>query len=131
MNTKLLYIIFVIALFIGICTVFMAVANAKNINLFNSKKQSITVTLKNEAEIEKSKTAILKIPQIKIIKTQYRDEEWSKMVNKMDLPKMENPFKNEFIIKIKKNANKNEICKQIGEMNFVEKIECYQDKSKL
>ena len=123
MNSKLLYLIFIIVLLTG-ATIFITIAEAENLNLFCSKKQSIIVTLKNEAEIEKSKAAILKIPQVKITKIKYRDEEWSKMVNKMDLPNMENPFKNEFIIKISKNTDTDDILNKMKEMGFVEKVEC-------
>ena len=68
------------------------------------------------------KKKISKIPQVKITNVQYRDKEWSKMVNKMDLPKMENPFKNEVTLKTKRNADINEIYNKIKEMNFVEDI---------
>ena len=83
--------------------------------------------MKNDANIDTSRDKISQIPHIRIIKTTYRDKEWSKMVNKMDLPKMENPFKNEFIIHINKNADINEIYNQIKEMDFVENIEIISD----
>ena len=123
MNYKSLCLVFAIVLFIGI---FATVAYAKGSNIFYSK-QNILVTLKNEAEIEKSKIAILKIPQIKIVNIKYRDKEWSKMVNKMDLPKMENPFKNEFTLKTNKNADTNDILNKIKQMDFVEKVEYLSD----
>lgn len=127
MNNKLI-VIFIF--FTVIFAAFITVANAKNFNLLGSNKQNIIVTLKNEADIDKSKGEISKIPQIKIIKITYRDKEWSKMVNKYDLPKMENPFKNEFTVKVNKNANTDEILKKIKEMSFVEKVEFLSDKEK-
>ena len=118
MNNKLLLIILLASIF----TVFATVVYAKNSNLLCSKKQKLIVTLKNEAIVNKSRDKILEIPHIKIIKTTYRDKEWSKMVNKMDLPKMENPFKNEFLIKINKKGNADEIYNKINNMDFVESV---------
>ena len=126
MNIKMMSAVTIIILCICI---FATVVYAKGSSLF-SKRPNIIVTLKNEADIEKSKTAILQIPQIKIIKTIYRDEEWSRMVNKMDLPKMDNPFKNEFIIRLNKNADKDEIFNKIKDMSFVEKVEDESDTGK-
>lgn len=120
MNNKLLItILAAVILFSGIFTVFITVVNAKNC----SKAQNLTVTMKNETDMDKAKKEISKLPKIKIIKITDRTKEWSRMVNKMDLPKMENPFKNEFVIKTKKNANIDEIYNQIKEMDFVENIE--------
>ena len=120
MNNKILSVILIIVLFAGI---FTAVASAKNLNFLCSKKESITVTLKNDAKMDAAKDEISKIPQIKIIDIKYRDKEWSKMVNKMDLPRMENPFKNEFTLMPNKNANIKEISDKINGMDFVEKVE--------
>ena len=127
MNNKLLFIIITIILFVSIFTVLTTVVNAKSLNLFCVKKQNLIIILKDEADIEKSKTAISKIPKIKITKIQDRNKEWSRMVNKMDLPKMENPFKNEFTVKIKKKANTDEIYNKIKEMNFVEDVKYLYD----
>ena len=127
MKNKLLSAAAIIILLTGILTVFISMANAKNLNLLCSKKQNIVVILKNEANIDTSKDEISKIPQIRIINIQYRDKEWSKMVNKMDLPNMENPFKNELTIKINKKANINDICNKIKEMNFVESVKYDSD----
>ena len=128
MNSKILSIVGVIVLLVGICTVFITVVNAKGLNLLCSKKQSMLITLKNDAKMDIAKEKISKIPHVKITKIQYRDKEWSKMVNKMDLPKMDNPFKNEFTLKISKKADINEIYKKITEMDFVEKVEDISDK---
>ena len=128
MNNKLISLIGIAVLFIGIFTVFATVVNAKSLNLLCSKKQKLKIILKNEANIDISKDKISKIPNIKIIKITYRDEEWSRMVNKMDLPKMENPFKNEFIIKMNKKANTDEIYNKIKEMDFVESAGYVFDK---
>ena len=123
MNNKLLLIILVIIMFIGAFTVFITVANAKNLNFLCSKKQNITVTLKNETNLEKAKDKILEIPQIKITKITDRNEEWSKHVNKYDdLPNIQNPYKNIFIIKTNKKANVYEILSKIKEMDFVEDV---------
>lgn len=122
MNNKIIFAITIFVMFACISGVFIAVANAKGLNLLCFKKYNIKVTLKNEAEIEKSKEVILKIPEVKIIRIQYRDKEWSKMVNKYDLPNMENPFKNEMYIKANKNANIEEIFNKIKDMSFVEDI---------
>ena len=127
MNNKLLSLVAIIVLLAGLFTVFITVANAENLNLLHSKKQYILVTLKNEADINKSKERILKIPKIKVINIKDRDKEWSKMVNKYDLPNMENPFKNELTIKTNKNADINEVYNQIKEMNFIEKVELTSD----
>lgn len=106
--------------------------NAQNFKfLLPTNENKIIVTLKNEVNIDKSKSKISEIPNIKIIKTVYRDEEWSKKVNKYDLPNMENPFKNEFIIKVNKNADMYEIYNKIKEMSFVEKIEYNSNKLSL
>ena len=121
MTNKLTLYVVTIAIFAGMFAVFVAV-NAKSLNLFCLKKQNIVITLKNDADIDASKDIISKIPHIKIINITYRDKEWSKMVNKMDLPKMENPFKNEFVVKTKKNANTDEIFGKIKAMEFVEKV---------
>ena len=45
------------------------------------------------------------------------------MVNKYDLPNMENPFKNEITIKINKNANVNEIYNKLKETDFIENVQ--------
>ena len=120
MNSKLIYSI--VILLIGIFTIYTAIANAQGLNFLCFKKQNLIVTLKNDADIIKSKEAILKIPQIKVINIKYRDKEWSKKVNKYDLPNMENPFKNEFTVKVNKNTNIDEIYNQIKEMDFVEAV---------
>ena len=127
MNNKLLSLVTIIVLLAGLFTVFITVANAENLNLLHSKNQYILVTLKNEADIEKAKTKILEIPKIKILKITDRNKEWSKHVNKYDLPNMENPFKNELTIKANKNKDINEVYNQIKEMNFVEKVEFTSD----
>ena len=124
MNNRLLFLFAIIALFSTIFAVF-----AKGINIEDiTKKQEIIITLKNEANIEIPKNKILEIPHVKIISTKYRDKEWSKMVNKYDLPNMENPFKNEFIIKTNKNADITEIYNKIKDMDFVETIEYVFEK---
>lgn len=128
MNNKLVFIIIIIVIFVSIFTVFATVAKANN--LFSANKQNIIIILKNDADINVAKDKILKIPQIKITKITYRDKEWSKMVNKMDLPNMENPFKNEFTVKFKRNSNINEILNKIKEMDFVENVK-YDSDTKL
>ena len=128
MNNKLLLIIGILIMFAGAFTVFITVANAKNLNFLCSKKQNITVTLKNETNIEKAKSKILEIPQIKILKITDRNKEWSKYVNKYDdLPNMQNPFKNEFVVKTNKKANINEIVRKIKEMDFIEDVKYVSD----
>ena len=72
----------------------------------------------------------MKIPHVKIIKIKYRDKEWSKLVNRMDLPNMENPFKNEFTIKVKKKADIDKIYNKIKEMSFVEDVKYLSDLEK-
>lgn len=128
MSNKVISAVVIVVLFAGIFAAFTTVVNAKGLNLLCSKKQIMTVILKNEAKIDTAKDKILEIPQVKIIKIKYRDEEWSRMVNKMDLPNMQNPFKNEFIIKINKNANIGEIYNTIKEMDFVENVEYNPEK---
>ena len=108
-------------------TVFTAVVYAKNFNFFCLQKQNMVITLKNDADVDVSKNKILEIPQIKIIGIKYRDKEWSKIVNKYDLPKMENPFKNKFTIKTKNSANLTEIYDKLKEMDFVEDIKYVSD----
>lgn len=127
MNNKIFSVVVIAVLLVGIFTVFLTVLNAESSSLFCSKKQNIIVTLKNEANVDKAKEKILEIPQVRIIKIQYRDKEWSKMVNKMDLPKMENPFKNEFTLKTKGNTNMNEIYNKIKTMDFVEDVKYVSD----
>ena len=123
MNNKMLLIIVMLIMLISAFTVFITVANAKNLNFLCSKKQNITVILKNETNLEKAKAKILEIPQIKILKITDRNKEWSKYVNKYDdLPNMQNPFKNEFVIKINKKGTANEILNKIKEMDFVEDV---------
>lgn len=126
MNNKLLSAVAAIVLFTGIFTLFVTVTKAECSNLFCSKKQ-IVVTLKDDANIDIAKDKISKIPKVRIINIQNRDKEWSKMVNKMDLPKMENPFKNEFTIKINRKANIDEISKVIKEMDFVVDVKDVSD----
>ena len=128
MNNKLLYAIIIFILSAGMFTVFATVVQAESFNLFGSNKQTIKVILKNETKINEAKDKISEISKIKIIKIQDRNKEWSRMVNKMDLPNMENPFKNEFTVKLKRNANISEICNQIKKMDFVENI-IYADES--
>ena len=129
MNSKFIYTIFIIALFAGIFIIFPRVASAKCLNLSCFQKQNMTVTLKDNADIDTSKNIISKTLKVKIIKVTDRNKEWSKMVNRMDLPKMENPFKNEFIIQMNKNANINEIYDKIKGMEFVENVEYISDKA--
>lgn len=126
MNSKLISAITVIVLLVGVLAIFTTIAYAKNSDFLCSKKQIITVTLKDEANVDASKSRILEMPKIKIVNIQYRDKEWSRMVNRMDLPKMENPFKNEITIKTKKNADIEQILKELKEMTFVEKVEYIQ-----
>ena len=126
MNNRLLSAVAAIVLFTGIFTLFVTVTKAECSNLFCSKKQ-IVVTLKDDANIDIAKDKISKIPKVRIINIQNRDKEWSKMVNKMDLPKMENPFKNEFTIKINRKANIDEISKVIKEMDFVVDVKDVSD----
>lgn len=128
MNNKMLIIITTVIIFVVISTIFTTVAKAKGLNFLCSKNRNIIVALKNEAEIEKAKSAILKIPKIKIIKITYRDKEWSKKVNKYDLPNMENPFKNEFIIYVDKKANIDEVFNKIKAMSFVENVKYASDE---
>ena len=125
---KLLSTSAIVVLIVFTCIVFIKAASAENLNLFCFKKQNITVTLKNEADINKSKDVISKIPNVKITDIKYRDKEWSKMVNKYDLPNMENPFKNEFTVRVNKNTDINKIYNQIKEMDFVEVIKYDSDK---
>lgn len=127
MNNKILFAFVIIVFVAGIFTVFATIVNAEGLN-FLYPAQKLTVTIKNEADIDKSKNKISEIPDIKIIKTIYRDKEWSKMVNKYDLPNMENPFKNEFVLKIGKNADMAEVYNKLKEMSFVEKADYYSDK---
>ena len=131
MNQKLIFAIIIISLFTSGFKLFATPIDAQNFKFLSPSENNLTVILKNEADIEKSKNKILEIPNIKIVKTVYRNEEWSKMVNKYDLPNIENPFKNEFIIKANKNADMSEIYNIIKKMSFVEKIECYSDKLSL
>ncbi len=119
-NNKLLFFTALIILFVGIFSAFTTVVYAKNPNWLYSAK--VVIILKNDADINAAKDKISQIPKVKIIKTQYRDKEWSKMVNKMDLPKMENPFKNEFVITIGKKANAEKTLNQIKALDFVESI---------
>ena len=129
MNNKLLLAIVMIMLFAGVFTVFITAVYAKGSNLLCSKNKNLLITLKNEADINKSKDVISKIPRLKIIKITDRNKEWSKMVNKYDLPNMENPFKNEFILKVKKGGNIDDIYNKIKEMSFVENIKYTSDSN--
>ena len=123
MKNLALSLILITVLFAGIFTVFATVVYAKNTNLLCSDKPKINIILKNDADVDAAKIKIAKIPQTKIIKIIYRDKEWSKMVNKMDLPKMDNPFKNEITVRLNKKANINELSAEIKEMDFVENVE--------
>ncbi len=118
MNAKFLFVIITIVIF---TTISITVVYAKGLNSICSK-QNIVVTLKDDVDVDKAKGAILEIPKIKIIKITDRNKEWSKMVNKYDLPKMENPFKNQFILKVSKNAHVDETINKIKEMSFVEQV---------
>ena len=127
MNNKLLFAVVTIIILTCIFALSTTLANAKNLDIFSSKKQIMIVTLKNDVNIDVSKDKISQVPQIKIVKIKDRNKEWSNMVNKMDLPKMENPFKNEFIIKTNKRADINEIYNKIKQMDFVEDVEYSSD----
>ena len=131
MKQSWIYVLIIISLFASVLKLFEISVNAQDFKLLSKNKNNIIVTLKNEADIEKSKEAISNIPQVKIIGIKYRDKEWSKKVNKYDLPNMENPFKNEFVIKANKNADISEIYNKIKTMSFVEKIEYYSNKLSL
>ena len=119
MNNKILSGILVFVLFVGVFTFFITVANAKDSDIFSSKQQTMTIILKDNADINISKNKISKIPKVRIIRITDRNKEWSKMVNKMDLPKMDNPFKNEVFIKLRRNASVDEIYNKIKELDFV------------
>lgn len=127
MDSKLLYKVIVVILLAIVFMIFAIVVNAKSANIFCSKEPNIIITLKNDANVDMSKDEILKIPQIKILKIRYRDKEWSKMVNKMDLPNMQNPFKNEIIIKTSKNVDTNEVYNKIEKMDFVDEVKYLLD----
>lgn len=129
MNNKLLFAALIIVLLVGIFAVFATVACAKGTSLFCTKKQILIITLNDSVDMDKAKNIISKIPKIRILKMQYRDKEWSKMVNKMDLPNIDNPFKNEIVINIDKKADINEIYNTIKEIDFVEDIK-YAEKQK-
>lgn len=129
MNNKLISAVIIGVLFVSISTVFIAVVKAEGLNLLGIKKYNMIITLKNDADADTIKNEILKIPQVKITDIKYRDKEWSKMVNKMDLPNMENPFKNEIFIKTNKKANINDIYNKIKEMDFVEDVDLSSDKN--
>ena len=120
MNKKILIIIIALIPFIIAGSAFSSTINRKKV---------IVVSLKNEANIEVSKNEVLKIPHVKKITVVYRDEEWSKYVNKYDLPKMENPFKNELIIKTDKPENMENVYNEIQRKDFSEKIRYDSDKT--
>ena len=122
MNTKLLLTI-IIFLFAALS---VTVVYAKSFNSI-CLKQNVVVTLKNDVDINKAKEVISKIPQIRIVRITDRNKEWSKMINKYDLPNMENPFKNEFVVRINKKANAKEILNKIKETSFVEDVKYAQD----
>ena len=128
MKQKIIFALIIISLFTSIFKLFEISVNAQDFKFLSSSKNNIIVILRNDADIEKSKAAVSKIPQVKIIEIKYRDKEWSKKVNKYDLPNMENPFKNRIIIKADKNADIPEIYNKLKKMSFVEKIEYYSDK---
>ncbi|MCR5266602.1 MAG: permease-like cell division protein FtsX [Cyanobacteria bacterium RUI128] len=114
---KLLPVLIIIVLFVGV--LFTTVGNTKD--LFY-QKQNMIVTLGNDVKMDKAKKEISAIPQIKIVKITDRNKEWSKMVNKMDLPNMDNPFKNVFVIKVNKKADTDEIFNKIKGIDFVENV---------
>ena len=120
MNKKILIIIIALIPFIIAGSAFSSTINRKKV---------IVVSLKNEANIEVSKNEVLKIPHVKKITVVYRDEEWSKYVNKYDLPKMENPFKNELIIKTDKPENMENVYNEIQRKDFSEEIRYDSDKT--
>ncbi len=121
MNKNILLIIFVIL----ISLIVTGSAFSSTIN----RSKVIILTLKNEADIEKSKNEVLKIPHVKKISITYRDKEWSKYVNKYDLPKMENPFKNELIVKVDKKINLEEVFNEVQKKDFSEKVRYDLDKT--
>ena len=128
MNSKLISAVIIGVLFASVFTVFITIVKAEGLNLLCIQKYNMVVTLKNEADVDAVKNKILKIPKVKITDIKYRDKEWSRMVNKMDLPKMENPFKNEIYIKTNKNADINEIYNKIKEIDFVKDVDFASDK---
>lgn len=133
MNNKTFSIIFITSLLVGIITIFSARVFADGTDFlcsFQGNNYTLAITLKDNTDIEVSKTEILKISDIKIKKIVYKDKEWSKFVNKYDdLPNMENPFKNEIWIKVNKKANLKEIYEEINKLSFVEGISGATDKS--
>ena len=122
MDNKILSVLVIVILLVGIFSVFATVVYAKGSNFLCHKKNDLIIVLKNDANLDKAKFEISKISHVKITKIQDRNKEWSKMVNKMDLPRMENPFKNEVTIKTNKKADLDEIRNKIKEMDFVEDI---------
>ena len=128
MSNKLISAVVIVVSFVGVFIVFSTVVKAKNLNFFCLKKQDMIITLKDKVDVDICKAKISKVPQVRVIKVQYRDKEWSKMVNKMDLPRMENPFKNEVTVRMSKKANINAIYEQIKGMDFVEKVEYVPDE---
>ena len=122
MNNKVIPIIAIIVVLVVIFTFFATVVKAEGSSLFCSDKQNLVVTLKDNADIDKAKAEISNISKVRIIKIVDRNKEWSKMVNKMDLPKMENPFKNEFTLRLNKKVDVNEIINKIKKIDFVEEV---------
>ena len=120
MNKK--HLVGIIVLFLGIFAISATIVNAGIPDVFCLRQQPMTVILKDDADLGLAKEEISKIHQIKIESIQDRNKEWSRMVNKMDLPKMDNPFKNEVVIKISKKADADEISNQIKSLDFVEDI---------
>ena len=123
MNNKLISIMVIIALVVGIFAVSVTVVNANMSGFLPSRNRIMTVVLKDNTDMTKAKDEISRMSKVKIVSVQDRNIEWSRMVNKMDLPKMDNPFKNEIVIKINKNGDMSGICNKIKEMDFVESVE--------
>ena len=92
-------------------------------SLIQPHNQVIVVTLKTGTNIETQETEILKIPHVKKIKVKTKEDQWSNYVNKWDLPKMENPFKDTIIIRVDKQKNIEEVFEKVSQKDYVEKAD--------
>ena len=90
--------------------------------LIHPHNQVVVVKLKDGRNMETIETEISKMPHVKKVIVKTKEEQWSNYVNKMDLPKMENPFKDTIIIRVDRQKNIKEVFENVSQKDYVDTV---------